>query len=98
MRATQLGGCVTACGLVAGAELAMTVYPFLLRGVTLSGIASADCPAGKRREIWRRLAGDWKPPNLDAMVTEVALIQLPTQVEKILQGQIAGRVLVQLPD
>lgn len=94
LRSTKYGGCVTACGLVAGAELSMTVYPFLLRGVTLCGIASADCPLAKRKEIWQLLAGPWKPANLESMVSEVGLEQLPEQVERILAGQNVGRVLV----
>ncbi len=94
LRSIKYGGCVTACGLVAGAELSLTVYPFLLRGITLCGIASADCPMAKRKEIWQLLAGPWKPANLEAMVAEVGLEQLPEQVERILAGQIAGRVLV----
>lgn len=94
LRGAQYGGCVTACGLVAGAELQMTVYPFLLRGITLCGIASADCPYDKRTEIWNRLAGAWKPDNLDALVTEVRLDGVMAEVERILAGQISGRVLV----
>lgn len=94
LRSTQYGGCVTACGLVAGADLSLTVYPFLLRGVTLCGIASADCPMAKRIEIWRLLAGPWKPSNLESMVTEVGLEQLPERVARILAGQNVGRVVV----
>lgn len=94
LRSIKYGGCVTACGLVAGAELSLTVYPFLLRGVTLCGIASADCPMAKRKEIWQLLAGAWKPANLESMVAEVGLEQLPEQVECILAGQNVGRVLV----
>ena len=96
LRSTRYGGCVTACGLVAGAELSMTVYPFLLRGVSLCGIASGDCPMAKRRKIWELLAGAWKPNNLDSLVTEVNLEQLPEQVERILAGKIVGRVLVSI--
>jgi acrylyl-CoA reductase (NADPH) len=96
LRSTRYGGCVTACGLVAGSDLSMTVYPFLLRGVSLCGIASADCPMEKRRQIWELLAGPWKPKNLDSLVTEVALEQLPQQVEHILAGKIVGRVVVKL--
>lgn len=98
LRSTRYGGCVTACGLVAGAELSMTVYPFLLRGVSLCGIASGDCPMAKRRQIWELLAGDWKPKNLDSLITEVNLEQLPEQVERILAGKIVGRVLVKFSE
>jgi acrylyl-CoA reductase (NADPH) len=96
LRSTKYGGCVTACGLVAGAELSMTVYPFLLRGVTLCGIASADCPYDKRTKIWELLGGAWKLGNLAAMVTEVGLAELPNQVDRILAGQVAGRVIVRV--
>jgi acrylyl-CoA reductase (NADPH) len=96
LRSTRYGGCVTACGLVAGAELSMTVYPFLLRGVSLCGIASADCPAAKRQRIWELLAGNWKPGNLEEYVTEVQLEQLPREIDKISAGQLVGRVIVKI--
>lgn len=96
LRSTRYGGCVTACGLVAGAELSMTVYPFLLRGVSLCGIASGDCPMAKRRQIWELLAGDWKPENLNSLVTESKLEQLPDYVDQILAGKIVGRVAVKI--
>jgi acrylyl-CoA reductase (NADPH) len=96
LRATRYGGCVTACGLVAGADLSMTVYPFLLRGVSLCGIASADCPYGKRQSIWELLAGAWRPDSLEQWVLEVDLKGLPTAVEQILHGQVVGRVVVKV--
>lgn len=96
LRATHYGGCVTACGLVAGPQLDLTVYPFLLRGISLCGVASADCPAGKRHKIWDLLAGQWKLPNLSQWVTEVGLEELPGQVERISRGQVVGRVIVGL--
>ena len=94
LRSTQYGGCVAACGLVAGTELAMTLYPFLLRGVTLSGIGSADCPRAKRLRIWELLAGPWRPANLNELVMEVGLEELVAEVPRILAGQQAGRVIV----
>ncbi len=94
LRSTQYGGCVAACGLVAGAELNMTLYPFLLRGVTLCGIGSADCPHDKRLQIWDLLAGPWRPATLNDLVSEVSLAQLEIEVPRILSGRQAGRVLV----
>lgn len=98
LRSTQYGGCVSACGLVAGADLAMSVYPFLLRGITLCGIASADCPDEKRRYIWNLLANDWRPEGVSDMVTEVELEEVLAQVEKILDAKVSGRVLIRLAD
>jgi acrylyl-CoA reductase (NADPH) len=96
LRSTRYGGCVTACGLVAGAELSLTVYPFLLRGVSLCGVASADCPDGKRQRIWELLGGAWRPDSLEQWVTEVDLERLPTAVERILRGEVVGRVVVKV--
>lgn len=95
LRATQLDGCVAACGLVGGVELALTVYPFILRGVTLAGIDSGSCPRGPRLEIWRRLAGEWKPEGLESLVTVTGLDSVSEHVQSMLRGQVSGRVLVQ---
>jgi acrylyl-CoA reductase (NADPH) len=96
LRATQYGGCVAACGLVAGSQLEMTVYPFLLRGVSLCGIASADCPHEKRLAIWDLLAGAWRPIKMSEYVSEVTLQDLPDKVAQIKAGKIKGRVLVSI--
>jgi len=90
------GGCVAACGLVGGAELPMTVYPFILRGVTLAGIDSAHYATQKRPAIWAKLAGPWKPKLLEEIATEVALEDLEPKIADILAGRIIGRVLVKI--
>jgi putative YhdH/YhfP family quinone oxidoreductase len=87
-------GCVAACGLVAGADLDLTVYPFILRGVTLAGIDSAKCPRPERLEMWNRLAGPWKVAQLNDVADEVTFDKLPDRIERILSGQIVGRTLV----
>ncbi len=94
LRSTDHRGVVTACGLVAGAELAMTVYPFILRGVRLIGIDSAMCPRPERLAVWQRLAGPWKLSDLEPLVQTVGLDELDRQVQKILAGQVCGRTLV----
>ncbi len=94
LRSSERGGCVAACGLVGGADLKTTVYPFILRGVALQGIDSAECPREKRLEIWRKLAGEWKPSALDTIAQEVTLDGLGAKIEEILDGRITGRVLV----
>ncbi len=98
IKAMKYGGCVTACGLVGGAELATTVYPFILKGVRLIGIDSVQCPMQKRLSIWEKLASDWKPASLDELVLSINLSQLPEQIDTILQGGSVGRVLVSLQD
>ena len=94
LRSTDRRGCVAACGLVGGAELNVSVYPFILRGVTLVGIDSAECPRPERLEVWKKLAGPWKPANLTAVAQEVDLHGLPAKISEIVVGQVMGRVLV----
>lgn len=94
VRTVAYRGCITACGLVAGDELPLTVYPFLLRGVTLYGIDSAKCPREPRLEIWRRLATEWKLNDLEFLRREVTLSELPAAVEQMLAGKSHGRILV----
>ena len=94
LRSTRHRGVVAACGLVAGTDLPLTVYPFLLRGVTLAGIDSAKCPRGPRLEVWRRLFGPWRIDLPEEWLTETSLAGLPEHVQRILAGGVAGRTLV----
>lgn len=94
LRSLKHRGLVAACGLVGGSELSMTVYPFLLRGVTLFGIDSAKCPRKARLEMWRHLGGDWRIDSLESLASEAILDDLPQLVEKILAGAMVGRTLV----
>jgi putative YhdH/YhfP family quinone oxidoreductase len=96
VRSLEEGGVVAACGLVGGAELPLTVYPFILRGVQLVGIDSATYPRDKRIALWNKLAGPWKPRLLDELAEEVSLEQLPEKIAAILAGEIVGRVVVRI--
>lgn len=95
LRSLDHRGVVAACGLVAGVEIPITVYPFILRGVNLVGIDSANCPMESRRAIWERLAGVWKLDELETLATTVNLAQLGGKVQEILAGKITGRVVVE---
>lgn len=96
LKSTRYGGTVTCCGLVGSPELPLNVYPFILRGVSLIGIDSVQCPRATREEIWQRLATVWKPARLTEGVKECTLAGLEEQVQAILKGKIRGRVLVNL--
>ncbi|ROU06023.1 YhdH/YhfP family quinone oxidoreductase [Lysobacter enzymogenes] len=88
-------GNVATAGLAATHELATTVMPFIIRGVSLLGIASAGTARAVRDEIWQRLASDWKPAHLDRICTrEVALSELPQVFPAMLAGGSLGRTLV----
>jgi putative YhdH/YhfP family quinone oxidoreductase len=97
LKSTRYGGAVACCGLVSSADLPTTVYPFILRSVSLLGVDSQNCPLDTRREIWRKLATDWKLDQLETLATECGLAELDVEIERILQGQQRGRVLVTLP-
>ena len=97
VKSTRYGGVVTCCGLVGSTDLAMNVYPFILRGVSLIGIDSVNCPVDTRLRVWQKLAGEWKPEYLSEVVTEVHLEGLEEKIQAILQGRIRGRVVVTLP-
>lgn len=89
-------GCVACCGVAGGANLELTVFPFILRGLTLVGIDSAWCPDDERKLIWQKLAGEWKPRALHSARRLAKLDDLPALVEKILKGENVGRVVVDL--
>lgn len=96
LRSSKVGGCVAACGLVGGADLPVTVYPFILRGVILAGIGSAWIPRDHRLAIWQKLAAEWKLDRLAEIAEETSLDRLTESVEAIFAGHIRGRVVVAL--
>jgi len=96
LKTTQYGGAVTCCGLVAGAEFTSSVFPFILRGVSLLGIDSVECPISERRRIWGLLGGEWKLDNLASLMKPVSLDQVSTEIDLIIKGQQRGRVVVDL--
>jgi putative YhdH/YhfP family quinone oxidoreductase len=94
LRSTVYGGGVACCGLVASPELNTSVYPFILRGVTLYGVDSAQCPMPLRGRLWQQLAGDWKPGGLENVARECDLDGVSVEIDTILAGRQRGRVLV----
>jgi acrylyl-CoA reductase (NADPH) len=97
LAALRYGCAVAASGNTGGPQLATTVFPFILRGVSLLGIDSANHPLDRRREIWARMASDLRPPDLDALVEEeVMLDALGPALDKLRRGQARGRTLVRL--
>ncbi|NWF88195.1 MAG: YhdH/YhfP family quinone oxidoreductase [Ignavibacteriaceae bacterium] len=87
---------VASCGNVLSPELNTTVFPFILRGVNLLGINSAETPMELRVKIWQKLAAEWKLDCLNKIFTECPLEQLNEKIDLILQGQISGRVIVKI--
>ncbi len=90
-------GNIASCGLAGGSQLATTVMPFIIRGVSLLGIASAGTARHTREAVWERLSGPWKPAHLDRICTaEVGLDGLSSVFPRMLAGQSFGRTVVRL--
>ena len=90
-------GNVAICGNAGGIAFDSTVMPFIIRGVSLLGVASAGTARDIRDDIWRRLASEWKPRHLERIGTrDIALEELPQVFERMLAGDSFGRTLVHI--
>ena len=87
-------GVVAACGLAAGMDLPATVAPFILRGVTLAGVDSVMCPRAERLVAWQRLATDLDLAKLEKMSREVGLAEAIPLAASLLNGEVRGRIIV----
>ncbi len=96
LRQTDHNGVVACCGNVLGHELQTSVYPFILRGISLMGIDSGIALMKDRIRIWNKLSGDWKPDRLEKLCRERSLEDLPGEINRILEGKQVGKVLVNL--
>jgi putative YhdH/YhfP family quinone oxidoreductase len=98
IKSTKDGGAVTCCGNVGSHDLPLNVYPFILRGVTLMGIDSQNCPMPMRLKVWNKIAEEWKLDRLELLTTEVPLEGLNQRIDLILERKHKGRTIVKLPD
>ena len=98
IKSTKDDGAVTCCGNVGSHDLPLNVYPFILRGVTLMGIDSQNCPMPMRLKVWNKIADEWKLDHLELLTTEVPLEGLDQRIDLILQRKHKGRTIVKLPD
>ena len=96
LKTVKYGGCVTTCGNVAGQELQTTVYPFILRGISLLGVDSVQCPVDVRRDVWTLLAKEWGNKELLSYTEECTLEELEKKFTLILQGKLKGRTVVKI--
>jgi acrylyl-CoA reductase (NADPH) len=85
---------VASCGLAGGSDLALTVLPFLLRGVNLLGIDSVMCPLDRRRDAWDRLSRDLPKDKLEAITQTIPLDSVGDWASRILKGAVRGRLVV----
>jgi acrylyl-CoA reductase (NADPH) len=91
---TRYGGAVAACGLAGGMDLPGSVAPFILRSVSLLGIDSVMCPLPLRQQAWRRLEGDLDKSKIAAITSEIGLDDVIEAGRRIVEGQVRGRIVV----
>lgn len=96
IKSTKYNGVVTACGNALSGEFTSSVYPFILRGVTLYGVDSVEITHKERVDLWNRIANEWKVEGLEKICTEVTLEGLEERIQAILGGKHLGRTLVKL--
>jgi acrylyl-CoA reductase (NADPH) len=96
IKETRYDGVVASCGNAASGDLALTVYPFIIRGVRLIGIDSARCSLSVRERIWQQLATEHQCSQLDHLVSVITLEGLDEAIQQMLAGSLRGRMLVRL--
>ncbi len=93
----KINGVIASIGLAASPNLNATVLPFILRGVSLLGVNSTDCPTpDEERAVWQRLATDMRPPMLKEMARTVPFADLPTVFEDFINARVSRRVVVDM--
>ena len=90
----KYGGVITCCGLVANPKFDTTVFPFILRGISLIGIDSAEELIHNKTKIWKNYASKWKLENLEELYTIVDMNGMINEIDKILDGGQVGRVVL----
>jgi alcohol dehydrogenase len=96
VKSLRYGGSAALCGLVDSPAIPATVLPFILRHVNLLGVDSVQLPLPEKERIWGRLAGEWKLDGLDTLVEPLTLDDLSAAIDRILEGRMVGRGLVDL--
>ncbi len=96
IKSTKHRGSVCVLGLVESDNLETTVYPFLLRGINLIGIDSAERPMDYRLNIWKRITKEWKLENPEFLVKEISLVELNQEIDLILKGGQVGKVIIKI--
>jgi putative YhdH/YhfP family quinone oxidoreductase len=92
----NIGAPLAAVGLAASMSLPTTVAPFILRGVSLLGVDSVNCPMAQRRRVWERLATDMRPRHLAQFARTIPFDELPGAFEDFVAARVRGRIVVDM--
>ncbi len=96
LKVINYGGSIACCGLAASPDLPATVMPFIIRNVNLLGVDCVEQPLANKEANWKKLGGDWHLANLDELVEEITLEQVPEYLQRLKQGTVVGRYLVNM--
>ena len=96
IKSLKYNGVVTTCGNVAGASFESSVYPFIIRGVTLYGVDSVQLQSSERELLWNKLSKEWKIEDLDEFATEITLEEVSDKIDLMLKGKNKGRVVIKI--
>ena len=91
---TSQRAAIACCGMVGGLSLDTSIFPFILRGLSLFGIDSAESLLETKEEVWNNFATSWKLENIDENIKDISLNELPSEIDKILEGKQIGRVRI----
>ena len=91
---TSQRAAIACCGMVGGLSLDTSIFPFILRGLSLFGIDSAESLIEVKEEVWKNFATNWKLENIDQNIKDISLDELPDEIDKILKGEQIGRVRI----
>ena len=91
---TSQRAAIACCGMVGGLNLDTSIFPFILRGLSLFGIDSAESLIEVKEEVWDNFATSWKLESIDKNIKDIVLENLPNEIERILKGEQIGRVRI----
>ena len=91
---TSQRAAIACCGMVGGLSLDTSIFPFILRGLSLFGIDSAESLIDTKKEVWQNFASSWKLEKIDDNIKNISLDELPAEIDKILKGEQIGRVRI----
>lgn len=97
IKATKYTGTVICSGMVGDTNFTSSIFPFILRGVKLIGIDSVQCPMDKRLVVWNKMAGEFKPSDINMLTSKISLDDVIEQLSAIREGQSKGRFVVTIP-
>jgi putative YhdH/YhfP family quinone oxidoreductase len=98
LKTLKLLGAVTTCGSVSSTQLNTTVFPFILRGITLIGISAQNYPKPVRKVLWEKLSNEWKPDNLLELYSEIKLDEVISHINQMIDGKLKGRTIINMMD